>query len=154
MSSPSMPPRSRPAPAVAEPAGPRPGAWSTTAVPLPSLPQSRHDDANGIKGLIGACLVDSQSGEMLASEGNGNLDVDRVARLNAEFMRTWDYSVDQLSMDEPLDEILMTLETQIHLVRPLERFRSVFLYVALDKASCNLGMARLQLRQLEANLAT
>jgi predicted regulator of Ras-like GTPase activity (Roadblock/LC7/MglB family) len=122
----------------------------------PVTPPPRNTDmtnANGIRGLIGACLVDSRSGEMLASEGPGSLDVDRAARLNASFMRTWDYSVEELRVEEPLDEILMTLDTQIHLVRPLERHRSVFLYVALDKATCNLGMARLQLKQLETGLA-
>jgi predicted regulator of Ras-like GTPase activity (Roadblock/LC7/MglB family) len=122
--------------------------------PVVAVPRSTTmTDANAIRGLIGACLVDSRSGEMLASEGPGSHDVDRVAKLNADFMRTWDYSVEELRVEEPLDEILMTLETQVHLVRPLEKHPKVFLYVALDKAVCNLGLARLQLKQLEAGLA-
>ncbi len=111
-------------------------------------------EASNIPGLIGACLVDSGSGQMLASEGNGKIDLGLVAALNTKFMRVWDYTVDQLALEEPLDEILMTLEKQIHLFRPLEKYRSILLYVALDKATCNLGMARIQLKTLEANLAS
>ncbi|TNC68531.1 hypothetical protein [Rubellimicrobium roseum] len=113
-------------------------------------------DANQIRGLIGACLVDGGSGHLLAAEGDGRIDLELVAALNTDFMRTWNYTVDQLELDEDtvdIDEILMTMDTQIHLFRPLEQHRSIFLYVALDKATCNLGMARLQIRHIEANLA-
>lgn len=110
-------------------------------------------DARNIQGLIGACLVDYGSGQLLGSEGGGKIDIDLVATLNTTFMRTWNSTVDQLNLDEPLDEILMTLGTQVHLLRPLKQHPSTLLYVALDKATCSLGMARIQLKNIEANLA-
>jgi predicted regulator of Ras-like GTPase activity (Roadblock/LC7/MglB family) len=131
-------------------------AVQAPAVEVPAFSPRDSDlsEASNIPGLIGACLVDSDSGRMLASEGNGKIDLGLVAALNTKFMRTWDYTVEQLALEEPLDEILMTLEKQIHLFRPLEKYRSILLYVALDKATCNLGMARIQLKTLEANLAS
>jgi predicted regulator of Ras-like GTPase activity (Roadblock/LC7/MglB family) len=109
-------------------------------------------DASKIKGLIGACLVDSDSGMMLASEGGDRLDLDLVAALNSDSVRTGQHVVDQLGLDEKIEEILINLSKQVHLIRPLEQNRSMFVYVALDKASSNLGMARIQLKNIEANM--
>jgi predicted regulator of Ras-like GTPase activity (Roadblock/LC7/MglB family) len=110
-------------------------------------------DTRDIKGFIGACLVDSDSGLMLASEGGGRLDLNLVAALNTDFVRAKQQTVDQLGLDERIEDILITLDKQVHLIRPLESNRSVFVYVALDKASSNLGMARIQLKNIEAKMA-
>ncbi len=109
--------------------------------------------ASGIRGLIGAYLVDCGSGRLLATEGTGDIDPDLVAMLNTEFLSTWQEAADELALDDPLDEIVLTLGRQIHLLRPLERKRSILLYVALDKGTCNVGMARIQLDNIEADLA-
>jgi hypothetical protein len=51
-----------------------------------------------------------------------------------------------------IQEILITLEDQIHLIRPLRRGASLFLYLAIDKATGNLGVARHRLQLLESGL--
>ncbi|TNC68536.1 roadblock/LC7 domain-containing protein [Rubellimicrobium roseum] len=109
-------------------------------------------DATAIKGFIGACLVDSDTGLMLASEGGGRLDLNLVAALNTDFVKAKQHAIDQLGLNQEIEDILITLDKQVHLIRPLERQRSIFIYVALDRATCNLGMARIQLKTLEAAL--
>jgi hypothetical protein len=42
---------------------------------------------------------------------------------------------------------------QLHFIRPLEKAPGVFLYVALDKKTANLGMARMQVRKIESGLS-
>ncbi|TNC68537.1 roadblock/LC7 domain-containing protein [Rubellimicrobium roseum] len=116
------------------------------------MPTTSIADAVQIKGFIGACLVDGDSGLMLASEGGGRLDLNMVAALNTDFVKAKQQAIDQLGLNQEIEDILITLDKQIHLIRPLERQRSIFIYVALDKASANLGMARMQLKNLEANL--
>jgi predicted regulator of Ras-like GTPase activity (Roadblock/LC7/MglB family) len=110
---------------------------------------------SGIKGFIGACLVDSDSGLMLASQGgeDGKLNFDLVAALNSETVKAKQTAVQALGLNQHIEDILITLDKQVHLIRPLERNRSVFVYVALDKATSNLGMARLQLKSLESGMA-
>jgi hypothetical protein len=49
-------------------------------------------------------------------------------------------------------DILITLGTQIHLIRPLEKNATMFLYVALDRKEANLGMARIQPKTIEGKL--
>lgn len=73
----------------------------------------------------------------------GNTD---VVRFKYEVMRN-------LGLDDKIEYILMTLTTQYHLVRILERDRSLFLYVALSKEQSNLAMARYKLMQIERALA-
>jgi hypothetical protein len=59
-------------------------------------------------------------------------------------------AIHELGLDQRIEDITITLDRQVHLIRPLERNRSMFVYVALDKASSNLGMARIQLKAIEA----
>ena len=108
--------------------------------------------ATKISGFIGACLVDSDSGLMLASEGGGTLDMDAVAALNTEFVKSKLNAIDALGLDDEVEDILITLGKQVHMIRPLDNNRALFIYIALDKKSCNLGMARIQLRTLEGNI--
>ena len=106
-----------------------------------------------INGFIGAALVDSDSGLMLASEGGGRIDLDAASALNTQVVKAKRQAIETLGLNDHIDDILITLGKQLHLIRPLEKAPSVFLYVALDKKSANLGMARLQVKNIESSLS-
>ena len=74
--------------------------------------------------------------------GAGNLEVVRA------MMRV----MDQLGLDDEIEDILVTLGEQYHLIRPLEKHASMFLYLAIDRNQGNLGLSRHQLRAIEAEL--
>ncbi len=61
-------------------------------------------------------------------------------------------AIDTLGLNDHIDDILITLGKQLHLIRPLEANPAMFLYVALDKKSANLDMARLQVKKIEGTL--
>jgi len=105
-----------------------------------------------ISGFVGACLVDSESGLMIGSEGGGALDLEMAAAGNTDFLRSKQKVRSDLGLNERIEDILITLGSQIHLIRPLEKSPTVFLYLALDKAASNLGMARIKLRKIEGTL--
>ena len=106
-----------------------------------------------ISGFIGACIVDSESGLMLASESSGvKFDLEAAGAANTEVVRAKNAAMEALGLDDSIEDILITLGTQIHLIRPLVANPAVFVYVALDRAASNLGMARIAVKSVEGKL--
>ncbi|MDO6590357.1 roadblock/LC7 domain-containing protein [Loktanella sp. D2R18] len=106
-----------------------------------------------IGGFIGACLVDSETGLMMASEGGGALDLEAAGAANTEVVKAKLSAIEMLGLEDSIDDILITLGKQFHLIRPLEKTPTVFLYVALDKKNANLGMARVQVKNVEKTIS-
>lgn len=108
-------------------------------------------DAMQIDGVIGAALVDYTSGMALGVIG-GSLDFDLnvAAAGNTDVVRAKMRAMEMLNIKEKIEDILITLEGQYHLVRPLagRSGKGLFLYLVLNKANANLAMARHQLRRI------
>jgi len=143
------------APAIQEPQ-PAPVAWSEEAPSLAvSQPATNSTDISAtadIPGFVASCLVDSESGLMLASEGGENIDLEAAAALNTQVVRAEHEVIEVLQLDDHIEDILITMSRQLHFIRPLEASPQVFLYVCLDKKAANLGMARMQVNKIEGGL--
>lgn len=106
-----------------------------------------------IHGAIGAALVDSDGGLTLGTAGGGDgLSLDIAGAGCLEVVRAKKRTMDSLGLDDRIEDILITLGKQYHLIRPLESHPAMFLYLAIHRQEGNLGMARHQLRALDANL--
>lgn len=103
-------------------------------------------------GFVGSCLVDSDTGLMLSSLGGGRLDLEAVSALYTQLVQAQLKAIESLKLDDSIEDILITLGHQYHLIRPLRAHPTVFIYVVLDRAEANLGLARLQLREVETAL--
>jgi hypothetical protein len=106
-----------------------------------------------IEGIIGACIVDSNSGMMLGSAGGGILNLELAAAGNTEVVRAKRKTMKSLNLSDPIEDILITLGRQYHLMRPLSTNDALFIYVALDRSRANLALARHQLSAAERDLA-
>jgi serine/threonine protein kinase len=106
-----------------------------------------------ISGFIGGCLVDSETGMMMAAVGGGNLDLEAASAANCEVVRAKNNAIKLLSLNDTIEDILISLGKQYHLIRPLEKANTLFLYVALDRKTANLGMARVQVKQVEQGIS-
>ena len=106
-----------------------------------------------IAGFIGACLVDSDSGLMLTSEGGGKIDMEAAAALNTQVVKAKLQAIESLGLQDGIEDIVITMGKQLHMIRPIEKAPPVFLYVALDKKTANLGMARMQVKKIESGLS-
>ncbi|MGF0174405.1 hypothetical protein ACQF36_29000 [Streptomyces sp. Marseille-Q5077] len=109
----------------------------------------------GIEGAMGAAVVDYTSGMALGTLGGGkDLDLTIAAAGNTDVIRAKVRTMEHLGLKGQVEDILITLGNQYHLIR-LVAGRSgngLFLYLVLDKARSNLAMARLQLKRLEEQL--
>ena len=108
-------------------------------------------DVLELDGALGACVVDSNSGMMLGSKGGG-VDLEIAAAGNTEVIRAKRKTMKALALGEAIEDILITLGSQYHLLRPLSTNEALFIYLVLDKAKGNLAMARLKLSGLEKSL--
>lgn len=89
---------------------------------------------------------------MLAATGNGPLNLEVAAAGNTEVVRAKRKTMKNLGLTDSIEDILITLGKQYHLLRPLSSNDALFIYVALDKAKANLGMARHTLAAVEKDL--
>ncbi len=108
-----------------------------------------------IEGAIGVALVDYTSGMTLGTRGGSNdLDMAVAAAGNTDVVRAKLRALEMLKITEPIEDILITLDTQYHVIRPLSGRGNerLFLYVALAKSRANLALARHQIRRVEENL--
>ena len=113
-------------------------------------------EAMTIDGAVGASLVDWDSGMSLGALGGGKyLDLDVAAAGNTEVVRAKMRTMESLRLDDSIEDILITLNKQYHLIRLLRNSRSdqdLFLYLVLDRQKANLALARHNLRQIESDL--
>ncbi|GAA0710973.1 hypothetical protein Drose_24975 [Dactylosporangium roseum] len=112
-------------------------------------------DAMQIDGALGAALVDYNSGMALGIAGGAkDLDLTIAAAGNSDVIRAKLRTMEMLGLNETIDDILVTLSDQYHLIRPLtgRSGRGLFLYLVLTKARANLALARHHLRQIEQGI--
>jgi hypothetical protein len=112
-------------------------------------------DMMAIDGTIGAAVVDYNSGMALGMLGTSkSLDLQVAAAGNTEVLRAKLRTIDQLGLKEDIEDILISLHGQYHIIRPMtgHKARGLFLYIALDRDRANLALARHRLKNIEEGL--
>jgi hypothetical protein len=112
-------------------------------------------EAMQIDGAIGVAVVDYTSGMALGTLGSSKeLDLTVAAAGNTDVVRAKMRTMDLLKLKEEIEDILITLGTQYHLIRPLRSRggQGLFIYLALLKNRANLAMARHQVKKIEEDL--
>jgi len=109
------------------------------------------EDLITVDGAMCAALVDSASGMLLGKAGSG-LDLEIAAAGNTEVVRAKLKTIKSLGLDDTIDDILITLSSQYHIIRPLAATPEVFIYLVLDRAKANLALARLKVKSSDAQL--
>jgi hypothetical protein len=106
-----------------------------------------------LDGALGSCVVDSNSGMMLGSDGGaGPINLEVAAAGNTEVVRAKRKTMKALNLKDAIEDILITLHGQYHLIRPLVSNDALFIYLVLDKTRGNLAMARHQLAAIEKDM--
>ena len=103
---------------------------------------------NDLPQLIAVAIVEVSSGMCLASHSNSpTLNPETAAAYNTEVVKQKQKAMAALKLTgEKIDDILITLTNQLHLINLLEDGKK-FIYLAVSSRDSNLAIARDVLRQ-------
>lgn len=104
------------------------------------------DELMRCDGAMCAALVDYNSGMILGQDGSG-VDLELAAAGNTELVRAKLKTMRSLGLEDTIEDILITLSKQYHILRPSTHHEGLFLYLVLDKA--NLALARRKVQDVE-----
>ncbi|ROQ91877.1 hypothetical protein EDF72_4449 [Delftia acidovorans] len=106
------------------------------------------DELMRCDGAMCAALVDYNSGMILGQEGSG-VDLELAAAGNTELVRAKLKTMRSLGLEDTIEDILITLSRQYHILRPSTHHEGLFLYLVLDKTKANLALARRKVQDVE-----
>lgn len=113
------------------------------------------DAMSSIEGAVGVALVDYTSGMALAALGDNQvLDLNVAAAGNTDVVRAKMRTMEMLELQGSIEDILITLTAQYHIIRPVtgKSGQGLFLYLVLDRKRANLALARHRLAKVEGDL--
>lgn len=96
-----------------------------------------------VSGVIATAAVDMESGMTLAAKSNRpDFDLSVASAYNSELVKQKLKIIRALSLKSTLEDMLLTLGDQFHLIKILPGGSS-FMYLAADRSSTNLAILRI-----------
>jgi len=92
-------------------------------------------------GALCVAVVDSETGMTLGSAGSG-VDIDLAAAGASGILRARLASAKALGGKEEIDDVLISLTSQVQIIHPLPRNPTIFTFLIGDRAKSSLAMAR------------
>ncbi|MFJ6262301.1 hypothetical protein [Rhodococcus erythropolis] len=94
-----------------------------------------------IDGASGAAVVDADSGMVLGMSGNPSFSLEYAGAGNSEVVRAKLRTMSNLGITDTLEDILITLSNQYHLIRVLETpgLSTLFVYLVFGPRTCEPG---------------
>ncbi len=90
---------------------------------------------------------------MVLGQAGTGLDLELAAAGNTEVVRAKLKTMKSLGLNDKIEDILITLGTQYHIIRPVASKEGLFIYLVLDKSKSNLALARRNCQEVESTLA-
>lgn len=106
------------------------------------------EELTAIDGAMGAAIVDFQSGMVLGTSGGG-VDLELAGAGNSQVVKAKMETMKSLGIEGEIEDILITLESQLHIIRPTSKHEGLFIYLVLSKSKSNLALARRRVQSIE-----
>lgn len=105
------------------------------------IEQFVNDVKDQATGIVAVSVVEIDSGMTLAHYTDGTLDPDVASAYNVEVVKAKLQAIDALGLKESIDDILITLNSQFHLIN-VSKGATHMIYLAADKKKGNLAILR------------
>jgi hypothetical protein len=102
-------------------------------------------------GAMCVAVVDSETGMILGKAGSG-VDIDLAASGASVILRARLASIKALGGEEKIDDVLISLSSQVQIIHPLPRNPTIFTYLIGDKAKSSLAMARFKAAEADLQI--
>ena len=102
-----------------------------------------------LAGFSGAAVVDCETGLLLGRMVARAADLDAGAASAADVVRAARGLAAALAADSDVEDVIVSLRGQYHMVRVVESNPAIVIYLALDRPAANLGLAHITLRNVE-----
>ena len=110
------------------------------------------DIKSNIPGYIAVSVTEVSSGVCYVSDsGSKDFDPEIASAYNLEVVKAKKNAIKALELDSQIEDILITLKGQIHLIDVSEN-GDYFIYLAVDSEKANLGMTRALLRKYKKDI--
>ena len=143
-------------PVAAAPKPTEAASTATVAVAAPRPSGPTLDDSLGdlidFEGAMSVALVDSDSGMILGRAGSG-VEMDLAAAGASVMLKARRATIKTLGLPDEIDDLLVTLSTQLQIIRPLSTKPAIFLYLVVDRAKSSLAMARFKATEADGKIA-
>jgi hypothetical protein len=115
------------------------------------------DSALALDGALGIAVGDWKSGMCLGFKGTDTAafresNLEMAIATTTEVIRAKIRVLEAVGVKEDIEEILIVLKTQYHLVRLVRSVSGLFFYLAMDRDKGNLALARIKLDQISEQL--
>ena len=112
-------------------------------------------DLLAIEGANGAAIVDIDSGMALATGGTPGVDRNVAAAGNSNVVRAKLRTISDLELKDEVEDILITLQGQYHLINVLkgQGNSGLIIYLVLNRTTANLALARHKLRAVAGSVS-
>ncbi|AUX60537.1 hypothetical protein JF634_03895 [Simonsiella muelleri] len=103
-----------------------------------------------IDGAMAVAIVDANTGFMLGSlsKSREEMDLEYASASNTELYHAKQRIMKSLGINEKIEDFLITLETQYHILVPANHLDGIFVYFVLSKNKGTLALARRRLKDL------
>ncbi|CAN5515029.1 hypothetical protein BH09ACT4_BH09ACT4_16560 [soil metagenome] len=105
----------------------------------------------GFDGAMCVALVDSETGMILGQAGSG-LEMELAAAGASAMLRARLASSRALDPNEKIDDLLISLTSQVQIIHPLPQNPTIFTYLVGDKSKSSLAMARYKATEADAQI--
>jgi hypothetical protein len=105
------------------------------------------------EGFLSAALFDIEHDTCLAAVDGGHApDVASAARGHVDIVKAKRQTIARLQLDDDLEDIVISLAREYHLMRLVRRRPQLFFFLTLDRTRANLAMARYLLSDVERDI--
>jgi hypothetical protein len=116
------------------------------------LKQFGEDLKKNVPGFIAVAVTEIKSGiSYFSLTVDKSFDPELASAFNLEVVKAKLNAINALSLDETIDDILISLSTQIHIIDVSDN-SEYFVYLAVDSNKANLGMTKALLNKYKQDI--